>query len=131
MRGRKLLTAVSVICVLAQLGLGASSALGLVLCVGADHTAVELPSDDCCAGHGGSAGRSSSTLEASCCDDVPLAAAWRSVSDVRRLDPSLALIAAVASPLPVAATSALALRSVFSGVWSPPPLALRPAILRV
>jgi hypothetical protein len=130
MKGRKGLIAVAVLCVLTQLGLGASTALGLVLCVGADHTAVELPSDDCCANHGATPDRAT-IIEESCCSDVPLVSAWRSLSDVRRVDVAAGAAFAGASAALRASLATPFGRLDSASTWSPPPLALRPAILRV
>ena len=49
---RPLATIVTMLAMLAQLGLGMSASLGLVMCVGKDHTAIALGADDCCASHG-------------------------------------------------------------------------------
>ena len=120
--------AVALVCVLAQLAVGAS-ALGLIVCTGRDHAAIELGSDDCCTG-GKVAGRTdhAATLTDRCCSDTPLFAAARQVSDVRRSQPPsspvlLALVAPraaaaaagerhPASALAFSASSRLALRSV-------------------
>lgn len=131
MKRRSGLILVAVLCVLTQLGLGASSALGLVLCIGADHTAVEMPSDDCCPSHDGTPGRAA-TIETSCCSDVPLVSVWRSLSELRRTDlggmPAVAAV--VAGPRPSSSAASVA-RLDAAPIWRPPPLVARPAILRV
>jgi hypothetical protein len=131
MKRRRILIAVSVLCVLTQLGLGASSALGLVLCVGTDHAAIELPSDDCCDTHGGMAGRSAATFETSCCSDVPLVSAFRSVSDLRRAEPMTSPGVAVATAVVSSPDRVAWSRVEPVATWWPPPRVLRPSILRV
>jgi hypothetical protein len=88
MRHRTRRTAVALFCILAQLALGAST-LGLVVCAGRDHLAIELPSDDCCAGHGrADAGGRGPALEGTCCSDTPLFAAARRITDLPRSQPA-------------------------------------------
>src|SRR4051812_43637692 len=95
---RPLATIVTMFAMLTQLGLGMSASLGLVMCVGKDHAAIELGADDCCASHGAQAPTVVATLERDCCSDIPLYEAVRVVADVPRAShtsaPSVALVPA-------------------------------------
>ena len=93
-------TTVALFCVLVQLALGASSALGLVLCVGRDHSGIELSSDGCCVAHEMThhAG-AESTLDEGCCSDIPLVSATRQASSGPRSEAAPPLVA-LPSPLP-------------------------------
>lgn len=86
---RPLANAIAFFCVLVQLALGVSSLLGLVLCVGEDHAAIEIASDDCCAG-------ADEALSDDCCSDIPLYAAAQQVPEVQRAAPAMLAAAAVA-----------------------------------
>ena len=80
-----------------------SASLGLVMCVGKDHAAIELAADDCCASHGAQAPTTVATLERDCCSDIPLYEAVRVVADVPRGSGAYpAIVALVPSPLEVA-----------------------------
>jgi hypothetical protein len=132
MRHRRHRTVVALLCVVAQLALGASS-LGLVVCTGRDHAAIELASDDCCAGHGPADGRAGGTAFADrCCSDTPLFAADRRLSDVPRSQPApipvLFASLAPAAPPPVRLDHRLAADR---RVPAPDRLALRAIVLRV
>lgn len=81
---RTLLPIVAVLSVTAQLALGVSAHLGLVLCIGADHAAIESAADDCCASHGTLGAHAIATIERDCCSDIPLYSAVRPLSDVPR-----------------------------------------------
>jgi len=98
---RPFATIVTMLAMLAQLGLGMSASLGLVMCIGKDHAAIELGADDCCASHGAQAPIAVATLERDCCSDIPLYEAVRVVADVPRAShasaPTVALV-----PLPPA-----------------------------
>ena len=116
------------LCVLAQLGLGASSALGLVVCVGRDHAAVESPADHCCSRHG----TAELAFESSCCDDLPLVSVWRSAVDLRRDETSPTIATTLTSSIPVcSAVVSAAARAVILGPPPTSPLASRATVLRV
>jgi hypothetical protein len=122
---------VALLCVLAQLALGAS-ALGLVVCTGRDHAGIELPSEACCAAHGLATPDAPATaLEDACCSDTPLFTAGRRLSDVPRSQapPSPVLVAVLA-----AAPPAVRLDHVRAAERDAPAtvrLALRAIVLRV
>ena len=123
---RSLVPTLAVLTVIAQLALGVSAHLGLVLCVGSDHAAIESAADDCCASHGTVGSRPVATLERDCCSDTPLYSAVRPLSDVPR--PYAASISLVAA-LPSAAVAVLLPAG--EPVWdlaSPPPSS--PAVRR-
>jgi hypothetical protein len=98
---RPVATIVTLVALLTQLGLGVSASLGLVMCVGNDHAAIELAADDCCASHGPPAPAAAVALERDCCSDIPLYEAMRVVADVPRGSvhdgPGLAVLPAVAA----------------------------------
>ena len=81
---RPFATIVTLLAMLAQLGLGMSASLGLVMCIGKDHATIELVTDDCCASHGVQAPAAAATLERDCCSDIPLYQAMHVVADVPR-----------------------------------------------
>src|SRR5688572_2540652 len=129
---RRVLTpTVVVLAVLAQLALGVSAHLGLVLCIGDDHAAIESAADDCCASHGTVGSHPVATIARDCCSDIPLYSAVRQLSDVPR---SYAAPTSLVAALPVTgAVPALAADGVVLTVAgappSPPPV--RSVVLRV
>jgi hypothetical protein len=98
---RSFATILTLLAMLTQVGLGMSASLGLVMCVGTDHAAIELAADDCCASHGAPAPTAGATLERDCCSDIPLYEALRVVADVPRATvlgaPGLAVLPALAA----------------------------------
>lgn len=86
MMHRRLPGLVAILCVLVQLAVGVSSALGLVLCSGREHSAIESSSGACCAAHRGDP-IAGSWLEDGCCSDTPLAALALPLADTWRAKP--------------------------------------------
>lgn len=129
---RPFATIVTMLAMLAQLALGVSASLGLVMCVGKDHASIELAADDCCASHGAQGPTAVATLERDCCSDIPLYEAVRVVADVPRAahatPPSVALV-----PSPAAVTGGGLTRSPAAVADTPPPSHLdrRSIVLRV
>lgn len=103
---RTLLPTVAVLAVIAQMALGVSGHLGLVLCIGADHAAIESATDDCCASHGTVGRQPVATIERDCCSDIPLYSVARPLSDVPRSHVPTASILATSSVIAVTAVTA-------------------------
>lgn len=132
MKRRTLLPIVAVLAVIAQLALGVSAHLGLVLCIGADHAAIESAADDCCAAHGTVGGRAVATIERDCCSDIPLYSAARPLSDVPRSYVPSTSVPATASVI-AALTADVAVGEAFPERGRPPypPVISRSVVLRV
>jgi hypothetical protein len=129
---RPFATIVTLLALLTQVGIGMSASLGLVMCVGKDHAAIELASDDCCASHGAPASTAAAALERDCCSDIPLYEAMRVVADVPRASgvgtPTLAVRPALADVADVGRARG----AVVVATASPPsPVDRRSIVLRV
>lgn len=94
-------------CVLTQLALGVSATLGLVFCVGDDHAGIELASEDCCAAHATAEPALPAVVATDCCSDIPLYAAARPLSDVRRSPAALTALVAILPVTSVGSASRL------------------------
>ena len=129
---RPFATIVTLLAMVAQLGLGMSASLGLVMCVGKDHAAIELAADDCCASHGTTGPTAVATLERDCCSDIPLYEAVRVVADVPRASHASPPIVALV-PSSAVVTGGGLYRRPTSAVDTPPPSHLdrRSIVLRV
>lgn len=103
---RTFLPTVAVLAVIAQVALGVGAHLGLVLCVGADHAAIESAADDCCQSHGTMGSQPITTIERDCCSDIPLYSVARPLSEVPRSYVPTASVFATTSV--IAAVTALA-----------------------
>jgi hypothetical protein len=129
---RPIHTTIALLCVFAQLALGASSALGLVICVGRDHAGIERSSDGCCAAHEGvHQGRDESRLDAGCCSDVPLVSATRQLSNGPRSAVPPRLVLALPVPPTPPGVRLRGRRLAVLASPAPSSLALRSIILRV
>lgn len=129
---RTLVPTVAVLAVIAQVALGVSGHLGLVLCIGDDHAAIESATDDCCASHGTVGARPVATIERDCCSDIPLYSVARPLSDVPRshvLPTSILATSSVIAAVPVAASPDALLRE--RGHAPSPPAIGRSVVLRV
>jgi hypothetical protein len=129
---RTLVPTVAVLAVIAQLALGVSGSFGLVLCIGADHAAIEWAEDDCCAAHGTVGAQPVATIERDCCSDIPLYSFARPLSDVPRshvLATSILATSSVIAAVAVMAAPNELLRE--RGRPPSPPAIARSVVLRV
>lgn len=129
---RPIYRTIALLCILAQVTLGVSSALGLVYCIAQDHSGIELPSNDCCTAHGLAKRTEGTSLQDTCCSDIPLGSGVREAVNVPRLQLAPALLLLPRSRLAGSPTAQLEGRSVlvFESSASSA-LALSSVILRV
>ena len=129
---RTLLPTIAVLAVIAQVALGVSAHLGLVLCIGADHAGIESAADDCCASHGTVGAHGVATIERHCCSDIPLYSAARPLSDVpRSYAPSTSVLATASLTAVLTAVAAGGEPFPDRGQPPSPPAISRSVVLRV
>lgn len=69
---RPFATVLAMLALLTHVVAGAATSLGVVLCIGESHAAIELGADDCCPTHVRAAHEAPTAIERTCCSDVPL-----------------------------------------------------------
>jgi hypothetical protein len=112
---RPIATVLAVLAMLTHVALAAAAPLGVVLCVGESHAAIELAADDCCSAHAHAADDAPTAIARTCCSDVPLYAAV-SLVDAQRASHSSAVLRPVATAAGVLAPAALGELSAASAV---------------
>jgi hypothetical protein len=93
---RPIATVLAVLATLAHVALAAAAPLGVVLCVGESHAAIELAAGDCCSAHAQAADDAPTAIGRTCCSDVPLYAA-ASLIDAQRASHASAVLTPVAT----------------------------------
>lgn len=69
---RPFATVLALLALLTHVVVGAATLLGVVLCIGESHAAIELGAADCCPTHVGAGDEAPTAIERTCCSDVSL-----------------------------------------------------------